>query len=259
MLAGNKGPGGVYYRICKRTMVHVVCGDNDTAVKFVDRSESYYSPAERFFYSGDDPSVHTQEHDDDDDDNKSVEQNSVLNDDLPTPPAVPALIDTAAVRRKWRPYAVGHGGGMTMNNGNDNEGPCNDNKAARRAQQRRSLKVTRASNVNAFVIFLKALFGVGMLSNPAVLGEVGLLVGTLCHLLIVIECAFACYLLLSARQAAKAEVMMILTTDNGNLRHNACITSCKNETPNNDDAQIMRMIIKDTPMRMMTISTNNRQ
>lgn len=65
------------------------------------------------------------------------------------------------------------------------------------------------------MIFLKALFGVGMLSNPAVLGEVaGLVLGTVCHLLIVIGCAFACYLLLSARQAAKAEVM-ILTTDNG--------------------------------------------
>jgi peptidyl-tRNA hydrolase len=61
--------------------------------------------------------------------------------------------------------------------------------------------------VNAFVIFLKALFGVGMLSNPAVLGEVGLLLGTFCHLLIVVGCAFACYLLLSARQYAKIEVM----------------------------------------------------
>lgn len=45
------------------------------------------------------------------------------------------------------------------------------------------------------------------LSNPAVLGEVGLLLGTFCHLFIVVGCAFACYLLLAARQMAKVEVM----------------------------------------------------
>ena len=45
-----------------------------------------------------------------------------------------------------------------------------------------------------------------MLSNPAVLGEVGLVLGTFCHLFIVVGCAFACYLLLAARQMAKMEV-----------------------------------------------------
>jgi len=76
-------------------------------------SESYYSPAERFFYSGDDPSVHSQHHDDDDendDDDKSVEQSNVVTVDLH---ALPALIDTAAVRRKWRPYAGAQGDGGT--------------------------------------------------------------------------------------------------------------------------------------------------
>ena len=74
-------------------------------------------------------------------------------------------------------------------------------------QRLRGHKASRASNVGAFVTFLKALFGIGMLSNPAVLGEVGLILGTICHLLIVFGCAFSCYLLLSARQYAKYEIL----------------------------------------------------
>mmetsp|Transcript_13285 Transcript_13285/g.30528 ORF Transcript_13285/g.30528 Transcript_13285/m.30528 type:complete len:927 (-) Transcript_13285:103-2883(-) len=74
-------------------------------------------------------------------------------------------------------------------------------------QRLRGNKASRASNVGAFVTFLKALFGIGMLSNPAVLGEVGLILGTICHLLIVFGCAFSCYLLLSARQYAKYDIL----------------------------------------------------
>ena len=76
-------------------------------------------------------------------------------------------------------------------------------------QRLRGNKASRASNVGAFVTFLKALFGIGMLSNPAVLGEVGLILGSICHLLIVFGCAFSCYLLLSARQFAKYEILTI--------------------------------------------------
>ncbi|KAL3801103.1 hypothetical protein HJC23_002396 [Cyclotella cryptica] len=72
--------------------------------------------------------------------------------------------------------------------------------------KQRSKKAVRASTVGAFNTFLKALFGIGMLSNPAVLGEVGLLLGTICHLFIILGCAFACYLLLTARQLAVNEV-----------------------------------------------------
>ncbi|KAL3765584.1 hypothetical protein ACHAWO_003876 [Cyclotella atomus] len=73
-------------------------------------------------------------------------------------------------------------------------------------KKQRSKKAVRASTVGAFNTFLKALFGIGMLSNPAVLGEVGLVLGTFCHLFIIVGCAFACYLLLTARQLAVEEV-----------------------------------------------------
>lgn len=89
--------------------------------------------------------------------------------------------------------------------GGDDDTTCN-NTIVEKVRQR-SKKAVRASKVGAFVTFLKALFGIGMLSNPAVLGEVGLLLGTVCHLFIVVGCAFACYLLLTARQLAKNEVM----------------------------------------------------
>jgi len=86
----------------------------------------------------------------------------------------------------------------------DTDETCNDT-AIEKVRQR-SKKASRASNVAAFVTFLKALFGIGMLSNPAVLGEVGLVLGTFCHLFIVVGCAFSCYLLLAARQLAKLEI-----------------------------------------------------
>lgn len=73
-------------------------------------------------------------------------------------------------------------------------------------RRKRGKKARDASMVGAFVTFLKALFGIGMLSNPAVLGETGLILGTFCHLFIVVGCAFACYLLLMSRQIAKQEV-----------------------------------------------------
>ena len=75
-------------------------------------------------------------------------------------------------------------------------------------RRKRGKKARDASMVGAFVTFLKALFGIGMLSNPAVLGETGLILGTFCHLFIVVGCAFACYLLLMSRQIAKQELVM---------------------------------------------------
>jgi len=75
-------------------------------------------------------------------------------------------------------------------------------------RRKRGKKARNASMVGAFVTFLKALFGIGMLSNPAVLGETGLILGTFCHLFIVVGCAFACYLLLMSRQIAKQEVAL---------------------------------------------------
>jgi hypothetical protein len=97
------------------------------------------------------------------------------------------------------PYDV-----LKKRGGENDDEICNN--TVQEASQR-SNKAHRASTVGAFVIFLKALFGIGMLSNPKVMGEVGLLLGTFCHLLIVVGCAFACYLLLSARQIAKMEIL----------------------------------------------------
>jgi hypothetical protein len=88
--------------------------------------------------------------------------------------------------------------------GENDDDTCNNTV---QAASQRTNKAHRASTVGAFVIFLKALFGIGMLSNPKVMGEVGLLLGTFCHLLIVVGCAFACYLLLSARQIAKMDIL----------------------------------------------------
>lgn len=58
-----------------------------------------------------------------------------------------------------------------------------------------------SSNITGFVTFLKGLFGVGLLSSPNILDETGLLLGSLCYLLIIAACTFACYLLLQARAA----------------------------------------------------------
>ena len=88
-------------------------------------------------------------------------------------------------------------------NGGDDE-TCNN--TITEIKKQRSKKAIRASTVGAFNTFLKALFGIGMLSNPAVLGEVGLVLGTFCHLFIIVGCAFACYLLLTARKLAVGEV-----------------------------------------------------
>jgi hypothetical protein len=144
-----------------------------------------WSFSERFFYSGDDQSVSVS-------DQPSWESNNNC------PHNQPALTE------KNHRFPVNAVPMIDRANGDRDGG--NDDNTIHKAQ-RRSKKVSRASTVNAFVIFLKALFGVGMLSKPAVLGEVGLLLGTFCHLLIVVGCAFACYLLLSARQYAKIEVM----------------------------------------------------
>lgn len=144
-----------------------------------------WSFSERFFYSGDDQSVSVSDQPSWESDNNFPHNQPDLAEKNHSFPVNAALMIDGA-------DGVRDGG--------------NDDNTVQKAQ-RRSKKVSRASTVNAFVIFLKALFGVGMLSNPAVLGEVGLLLGSFCHLLIVVGCAFACYLLLSARQHAKIEVM----------------------------------------------------
>ncbi|KAL7548789.1 hypothetical protein ACHAWF_012823, partial [Thalassiosira exigua] len=86
----------------------------------------------------------------------------------------------------------------------DDESTCANSVVERKRQ--RGKKAVRGSLVGAFITFLKALFGIGMLSNPAVLGEVGLVLGSVCHIVIVLSCAFGCYLILGARQVAKVEV-----------------------------------------------------
>jgi hypothetical protein len=147
-----------------------------------------WSFSERFFYSRDDQSVVV-----------SGQPSWDSNDGPSNRPALAEPNSTFLVT-----HAIDGADGNRDRGGGDDDETCNNTI---QKAQKRSKKVFRASTVNAFVIFLKALFGVGMLSNPAVLGEVGLLLGTYCHLLIIIGCAFACYLLLTARQFAKIEVM----------------------------------------------------
>eukprot|EP00957_Ditylum_brightwellii_P133467 10175560-Ditylum_brightwellii.AAC.1 len=60
-----------------------------------------------------------------------------------------------------------------------------------------------ASNTAAFVTFLKALFGAGLLAQPSILGEVGLTLGIVAFIVIAVGCTFACYVLLQARSLAQ--------------------------------------------------------
>ena len=72
----------------------------------------------------------------------------------------------------------------------------------------------RSNNVSAFVTFLKALFGVSLLSSPNVMDETGLVLGTLVYILLVVACVGSCYLLLSARKkVAKGPHKVHLQTD----------------------------------------------
>jgi len=60
-------------------------------------------------------------------------------------------------------------------------------------------KKVQSSNVTAFVTLLKALFGVSLLSSPKVLGETGLVLGTIVYSLILMACMGSCWCLLQAR------------------------------------------------------------
>ena len=66
-------------------------------------------------------------------------------------------------------------------------------------------RLSRASTVASFCIFLKGLLGVSLLSHPRILGETGLILGTITHASIIVACAFACFLLLKARSMAAEE------------------------------------------------------
>lgn len=57
----------------------------------------------------------------------------------------------------------------------------------------------QTSNVTAFVTLLKALFGVSLLSSPRVLGETGLVLGTVVYSWLVLACVGSCWCLLQAR------------------------------------------------------------
>lgn len=67
----------------------------------------------------------------------------------------------------------------------------------------------KSTNVTAFVTFLKALFGVSLLSSPRVMGETGMLLGTLVYSMLVGACIGSCWLLLQAR----AKVMSNMSTN----------------------------------------------
>lgn len=63
-------------------------------------------------------------------------------------------------------------------------------------------RVKSATTASAFITFLKALFGVSLLFQPRILGETGLVLGTVVHVVIISCCGLSCYLLLMARSKA---------------------------------------------------------
>lgn len=63
-------------------------------------------------------------------------------------------------------------------------------------------RVKSATTASAFITFLKALFGVSLLFQPRILGETGLILGTVVHVVIISCCGLSCYLLLMARSKA---------------------------------------------------------
>lgn len=69
-------------------------------------------------------------------------------------------------------------------------------------------KKKQSSNVTAFVTLLKALFGVSLLSSPRVLGETGLVLGTIVYSLIVVACVGSCWCLLKAREKVASSVII---------------------------------------------------
>mmetsp|Transcript_17467 Transcript_17467/g.25819 ORF Transcript_17467/g.25819 Transcript_17467/m.25819 type:complete len:736 (+) Transcript_17467:24-2231(+) len=79
--------------------------------------------------------------------------------------------------------------------------PSAASTAAESTTSQDQIHMNISSNITAFVTFLKGLFGVSLLSSPNILDETGLLLGSLCYLLIIAACTFACYLLLQARAA----------------------------------------------------------
>lgn len=160
---------------------------------------SSWSWSEQFFFSQDDESVSSS----------AGNNGSGDGGDAVRPAASFHSLRSVPPVNKFDPIHEAFGDGAGDGDGDGDDGTddetCN-NTIVEKVRQR-SKKASRASTVGAFVTFLKALFGIGMLSNPAVLGEVGLILGTFCHLFIVVGCAFSCYLLLTARRMAKAEVM----------------------------------------------------
>ena len=77
-------------------------------------------------------------------------------------------------------------------------GACMPTELICQITQHEDVKV-QSSNVTAFVTLLKALFGVSLLSSPRVLGETGLVLGTLVYGLILMACVGSCWCLLQAR------------------------------------------------------------
>ena len=172
---------------------------NNQAV--VDQAPSWTDP-EQLFSSPDDDSIYENDYDDDendDDDNNSQSSSQTENaTTISYFTNFPNLVYHGFPNSSLQDYPI-----TSLSSPKDDE-TCNNTIIEIKKQ--RSKKALRASTVGAFNTFLKALFGIGMLSNPAVLGEVGLVLGTFCHLFIIVGCAFACYLLLTARQLAVNEV-----------------------------------------------------
>eukprot|EP00956_Cyclotella_meneghiniana_P011706 scaffold16491_cov47-Cyclotella_meneghiniana.AAC.1 len=160
---------------------------------FLSSSPSWTDP-EQLFSSPDDISV----------DDSNIDNHNNNGDDGEESSQEPSIFSTDFLPPLFDNYLSPNNNHNNNNlNGGDDE-TCNN--TITEIKKQRSKKAIRASTVGAFNTFLKALFGIGMLSNPAVLGEVGLVLGTFCHLFIIVGCAFACYLLLTARKLAVNEV-----------------------------------------------------
>eukprot|EP00956_Cyclotella_meneghiniana_P001455 scaffold1610_cov39-Cyclotella_meneghiniana.AAC.1 len=168
--------------------------DSNDEMGFLSSSPSWTDP-EQLFSSPDDISV---------DDSNIDNHHNNNGDDGEDSSQEPSIFSTDFLPPLFDNYLSPNNNHHNLNgNGGDDE-TCNN--TITEIKKQRSKKAIRASTVGAFNTFLKALFGIGMLSNPAVLGEVGLVLGTFCHLFIIVGCAFACYLLLTARKLAVGEV-----------------------------------------------------
>ena len=105
-------------------------------------------------------------------------------------------------------------------------------------------RVKSATTASAFITFLKALFGVSLLFQPRILGETGLVLGTVVHVVIISCCGLSCYLLLMARSKAIERRERILLAEESSSDRSRSLNSgesVKMNLSNNSDGPLYGM------------------